>query len=453
MPYWSDEEAVNKISLFSNKIVIRWKASGKNKKSFLKRNEAWLKEAIYRPVSKPCINDDPTAPTTSRPVKNFDLLSGRSKRRRTKKLVASHSPEELAFATRSSLMKKGKRNVAHAIKKTVESSPRSLRIIKKGNFSQNVSEKHTPEEALALIVDSKLTRSQYTKLRKAAKNKNCHLYPSYDEVLKAKKACYPEDIEVTETTGKVKLQSLLNHIVRRLAIIQDEVLSRVIDKNDTAVFEMTYKWGFDGSSNHSIYKQRFQESCDAADSDLFLTSIVPLKMTAKTEVGEEIVWMNPRASSTRFCVPVKFQFIKETRDIIAQENDFMERQIAALSATTIFFRGKRANVHHVLLKTMLDGKVANALAGNPSTQSCYICKIKPRDINNLQKVLKQPCNFSTFHYGLSTLHAHIRFFECILHIAYRLDIKTWLIKGVENKASCKRGKKKSFANFVKKLGY
>lgn len=305
---------------------------------------------------------------------------------------------------------------------------------------------------MALIVDSKLTRSQYTKLRKAAKNKNCHLYPSYDEVLKAKKACYPEDIEVTETTGKVKLQSLLNHIVRRLAIIQDEVLSRVIDENDTAVFEMTYKWGFDGSSNHSIYKQRFQESCDAADSDLFLTSIVPLKLIAKTEVGEEIVWMNPRASSTRFCVPVKFQFIKETRDIIAQENDFMERQIVALSATTIFFRGKRANVNHVLLKTMLDGKVANALAGNPSTQSCYICKIKPRDINNLEKVLKQPCNFSTFHYGLSTLHAHIRFFECILHIAYRLDIKTWQIKGAENKAYCKKRKEEIICKFRQETG-
>lgn len=28
-------------------------------------------------------------------------------------------------------------------------------------------------------------------------------------------------------------------------------------------------------------------------------------------------------------------------------------------------------------------------------------------------------------YGLSTLHAHIRFFEWFLHIATKLDVKVW----------------------------
>nr|CAI5862442.1 unnamed protein product [Callosobruchus analis] len=129
---------------------------------------------------------------------------------------------------------------------------------------------------------------------------------------------------------------------------------------------MTYKWGFDGSSNHSIYKQKFQKSSASTECDLLLTSIVPLKMTARTKDGEEIVWLNPRASSTRFCVPIKLQFIKEARDIIKQENEYIGHQIAALSATPIFLQGKRADVHHILLKTMLDGKVANALAENAS---------------------------------------------------------------------------------------
>lgn len=39
-----EEEIKNKISLFSNKLLIRWTASGRNKKSFLKRNEDWLKK-------------------------------------------------------------------------------------------------------------------------------------------------------------------------------------------------------------------------------------------------------------------------------------------------------------------------------------------------------------------------------------------------------------------------
>nr|CAI5834885.1 unnamed protein product [Callosobruchus analis] len=204
IPDWPEDDIINKISLFSNKIVIRWKASGKNKNSFLKRNDAWLKEQIYRHALKA------TPFTPSRAIKSFVILSNRSKRRRTKKLVCSHSPEELVFATQSSLMKKGKRNVAHAIKK---------------RSCQNVIEEYTPEEALAVFVDSKLTRSQYTKLRSAAKNEKCNLYPSYDEILEAKK-------HVTESKGEVKLKSLLNHIVGRLAIVQNEVLSREINEKN-----------------------------------------------------------------------------------------------------------------------------------------------------------------------------------------------------------------------------
>lgn len=32
-----------------------------------------------------------------------------------------------------------------------------------------------------------------------------------------------------------------------------------------------------------------------------------------------------------------------------------------------------------------------------------------------------------FKFGLSVLHAKIRFFECLLHIGYRLELKTWKV--------------------------
>ena len=34
---------------------------------------------------------------------------------------------------------------------------------------------------------------------------------------------------------------------------------------------------------------------------------------------------------------------------------------------------------------------------------------------------------------MSTLHAWIRFFECLLHVAYNLPLKTWQARGEENK--------------------
>lgn len=451
MPGIQEEEILNKISFFSHKIVIRWKASGKNKRHFLKRNQDWLNQPLYQSTDPMQKNITATPKRQSRAVKEFHSLTNRSKRRRTKALVSSHSPKELAFAAQSSYTKAGKRNVAYVMKKAETSSPRSLRELKRIQGSKSNVYKYSAEEALALIVDIKLTRADYIKLRKAAKKKNNNLYPSYDEVLRAKKECYPGEIQVTETKGEIKLQSLLDHTFRRLAIVQADVLSRVVTEGVTTL-DMTYKWGFDGSSNHSIYKQKFYESCDSVDSDLFLTSVVPLKMSAKHNNSEEIVWMNPRSSSTRFCIPIKFQFIKETQAIIKQESDYIEQQIATLVPTRISIQGKTITVQHSLLKTMLDGKVANALAENPSTQSCYICKTKPKDLNNLSAVLKKPCNITTFAYGLSTLHAHIRFFECILHISYRLDLKTWQVRGTENKSAYEKKKQEVISRFRQETG-
>ena len=49
-------------------------------------------------------------------------------------------------------------------------------------------------------------------------------------------------------------------------------------------------------------------------------------------------------------------------------------------------------------------------------------------MNDLNAVKNRSCNTNMFEYGLSTLHAWIRCFECILHIAYRMPIKKWQIR-------------------------
>ena len=36
-------------------------------------------------------------------------------------------------------------------------------------------------------------------------------------------------------------------------------------------------------------------------------------------------------------------------------------------------------------------------------------------------------NEEALYYGISQLHAWIRFFECLLHISYRIDIKKWKV--------------------------
>ena len=74
----------------------------------------------------------------------------------------------------------------------------------------------------------------------------------------------------------------------------------------TTPFTLISKWGCDGSSGHSTHKQRFKNS-DATDEFLFVFSFVPLRLSD----GQNIIWQNPRPSSTLYCRPIKFIFSKE----------------------------------------------------------------------------------------------------------------------------------------------
>jgi len=62
-----------------------------------------------------------------------------------------------------------------------------------------------------------------------------------------------------------------------------------------------------------------------------------------------------------------------------------------------------------------------------SSQKCYIFKCSPKDMNDITRVKNLSVQPEHFKFGLSTLHAYIRFFECLLHISYRLEFKKWQV--------------------------
>ena len=53
--------------------------------------------------------------------------------------------------------------------------------------------------------------------------------------------------------------------------------------------------------------------------------------------------------------------------------------------------------------------------------------ITPNVMNDYNKISSLTPNINLYEYGLSTLHARIRYLECILHISYRLILKKWKI--------------------------
>ena len=91
-----------------------------------------------------------------------------------------------------------------------------------------------------------------------------NILPSYEKILKFKTLRYPENITVEEAYAEVELQSLVDNTA--LSILQPQ---KVSIENDLLIG----KWGFDGSTGHSEYKQKISKD---DDKSLFVTSYVPL---------------------------------------------------------------------------------------------------------------------------------------------------------------------------------
>ena len=134
-------------------------------------------------------------------------------------------------------------------------------------------------------------------------------------VLNSKKVCYPENISVSETTAEQPLQNLLDHTSMRLVnseLVKERILrqAKLIDGDLVTELCLYCKWGFDGATGQSQYKQNFNTS-ESTDKSLFSTMLVPLDLRS----GTFSIWRNPVPSSTRFCRPIKISYEKETNEL------------------------------------------------------------------------------------------------------------------------------------------
>jgi len=82
---------------------------------------------------------------------------------------------------------------------------------------------------------------------------------------------------------------------------------------------------------------------------------------------------------------------------------------------------------------MIDGKICNALTQTTSTQKCYLCGSTSKDFNDIDRMIRSKIVTENLQYGISVLHGWIRFFECLLHLAYKLPIKKWQARSEEDK--------------------
>lgn len=383
---------------------------------------------------------------------SFEESSRRTKRRMASDISETSSVDELALATRISLTSAGKLDAAEIVKDITTKSP--VRAAKyRAAYRMSMEPLRTEmsgDEALVDFIDAKLTKQQYKDIRKSLRQKKYIVYPSYEKVAAAKKLCYPSDIKVNETSAEVKLQSLLNHTCSRILKLQADVITS-LKPEVTVNLRLLCKWGCDGSSGHSEYKQGFTNE-DSSDASIFLTSIVPLQIVGSDNEHKEIViWKNPRPSSPRYCRPIRVQFLKETVVSTNLERQHVENQIESLVPLTTITDAKDVVVKYELFFTMIDGKVCNSVTDTKSSMRCYICNHTSSKFNDIELMKTVALNTTRLDLGLSTLHAWIRFFECFLHIGYKIGVHKWQTRKEEEKKVIAERKRKIQAAFKKEL--
>jgi hypothetical protein len=288
---------------------------------------------------------------------------------KTQHLRASSSTDELCHAAHMSLRASGKTDTANLVKEVTSTTPKRATRYKKAFNRWEMSKRIelSPEEALSMFVEAELTKHQYNIIRKKDKKR----FPSYKKIQLAKKKFYPKRkyISITGSTIDIKLQGLLDHTVLRLMQTQHEVIEK---QENLQNLNLITKWGFDGSSGHSEYKQKFINS-SIIDASIFLSSLVPLRLiSGDPEIPTQIVLLNNlRSSSTRYCRPIRFQFAHEATDLAKKEKDNIESQIRELLPTSYEINGRIIKINHKLLFTMVDGKICNSLTETTSTMRCF----------------------------------------------------------------------------------
>ena len=457
-----------------SKIRTKWIQCGRREDRFRLRNAQFMdmKQSVQVELVEQMetVSDEDSRPT--RRKLSFSELSARTKRRKSMEIATENESEKLLQATSQRARKEKKHDLAFLAQEASASPNRPSKIREAYRTRHVSSSTFSADEALAMAVAGDLSKRSYQLIaRKTNERTGTKVYPSYERVLEARKRCYPSGVVCAEKVGEVLLQDLVDHTSRRLVNAHEEdIIQKTYDLPATSApldapstsagyaqpcrtGKLIYKWGMDGATGQSVYKQKTSDQQSYAEENLFCSTVVPLQLVIE---GKES-WRNPKPSSTRLCRPVRLQFEKETAELIKSEEKNIKDQISDLQPTVIqLSNGTIVTIQHEFHLTMIDGKVATVISGEEnakkSSMTCNICGAKPKEMNDIRRVIQKESDEDALEIGLSTLHAWIRTFEWILHVGYRIDLKTWAVRGDENKAVMAERKRKMQAEFRRQLG-
>lgn len=285
-----DEPELTNISyLVCATLKSKWEKCSRIKTYLLKKESGFLATTISVPcslISSASSSKDTSIGTSlrGRPEKQFAECSEKTKRRKVEPLLQSFSQEQLRFAV----------DISHQS----TSAPSS------------VEEKLSLQQTLALYLDLDLSERKYGVLRTVVNSIHKNTFPSLYRLNLFKKTFFPEFATVSETVVEVNILDMLN---KTLSSIAELVSADCIENVKSTNLSLVCKWGMDGSSGHSTYKQTFSDE-SATDEFLFFIAFVSIMLVEKK--SGLLIWKNQRSSSSLYCRPLKFLFSKENRTLV-----------------------------------------------------------------------------------------------------------------------------------------
>ena len=417
----SEEESLKRsLDLFKRNFDKRWATANRNIRGI---NPDWLNSPLIFKWTPASPEETSASGKKGRKTKPIDQSSDRSVRRKLADNFGDVSSDTAKLLYQNKLHKEGKRSVSKVIMDVTRSPTSHLKY--RNAINKPDVTPYSPTEAVALMSRNKLTKSVYQDLRNGAKDRGAKaMYPSYNIVRTEKEKCYP-DYSVSESEARVNLQSLVDLTLNRTLSSRQSVLT-VAESQNITEWTAIFKYGMDGTTGQSTYKQKFTNP-DNTDASFFVASCVLLRIqaTAADSTVPIVLYKNPHPSSSACCRPVFLLHAKETPELCKLEASRLKETISKLQPTS--FLNADTGRNHILKCTfhftMVDGKLVDALTDNSHAASCSLCRETPSAMNLLIPWSIADVDPSFLQYSLSPLHCYIRCEELILHIGYKLDVK------------------------------
>ena len=379
------------------------------------------------PEPQPMEFDDVNVPPPVQRIRSFSEKSKMQQIRDRAKVMASGTPNAVISSAKKTFYERGQHEAGYVVAELMKDPVETGKYLKDKLDERKSAEPlktYSPEEGWALLVDRNYSVRQYKDFRRdvnAATGRK--VYPSYEEVLRARVNLHPDDryIIISENDAIVELQGVCDHTARRIFEIPGvrERARQLREENGgILILILDFKFGCDGFSGCTKFRQVGAEA--SHDGHVQASHFVVLQITTMVNGERKILYTNPLCNSSISCRLLRFWYIKESEDTLKEELNRLKEEEIFLDDLDVD-DGIKVTYNGIL--SLLDQKALNALVGNRCQKRCPLCGLLPREYMADGEIIYHLFPGAISYLCLSLLHFGLRTVENLLKIGFHKYFK------------------------------